>query len=57
MYTKARCTCKVVVLLIKRIVFLTFSLLSASLELIVPNSYENDQLGSSNGFDQIRQIR
>ena len=36
MYKKAWCTCKVVVLLIKPIVFLTFSLLSASLDLKVP---------------------
>ena len=37
MYKKARYTCKVVVLLIKPIVFLTFSLQSASLDLKVPN--------------------
>ena len=36
MYKKAWCTCNVVVLLIKPIVFLTFSLLSASLDLKVP---------------------
>ena len=36
MYKKAWCTCKVVVLLIKPIVFLTFSLQSAS-DLKVPN--------------------
>ena len=36
MYKKAWCTCKVVVLLIKPIVFLTFSLPSASLDLKVP---------------------
>ena len=36
MYKKARCTCKVVVLLIKPIVFLTFSLPSASWDLKVP---------------------
>ena len=37
MYKKAWCTCKVVVLLIKPIVFfLTFSLRSASLDLKVP---------------------
>ena len=35
MYKKAWCTCKVVVLLIKPIVFLTFSLPSASLDLKV----------------------
>ena len=38
MYKKAWCTCKVVVLLIKPIVFLTFSLPSASLDLKVPNN-------------------
>ena len=37
MYKKEWCTCKVVVLLIKPIVFLTFSLPSASLDLKVPN--------------------
>ena len=37
MYKKAWCTCKVVVLLIKPIVFLTFSLPSASLDVKVPN--------------------
>ena len=37
MYKKAWCTCRVVVLLIKPIVFLTFSLSSASLDLKVPN--------------------
>ena len=36
MYKKVWCTCKVVVLLIKPIVFLTFSLSSASLDLKVP---------------------
>ena len=36
MYKKAWCTCKVVVLLIKTIVFLTFSLPSASVDLKVP---------------------
>ena len=36
MYKKSWCTCKVVVLLIKTIVFLTFSLPSASLDLKVP---------------------
>ena len=36
MYKKAWCTCKVVVLLIKPIVFLRFSLPSASLDLKVP---------------------
>ena len=36
MYKKAWCTCKVVVLLIKPIVFFTFSLPSASLDLKVP---------------------
>ena len=38
MYKKAWCTCKVVVLLIKPIVFLTFSLPSASLDLKVPTN-------------------
>ena len=42
MYKKAWCTCKVVVLLIKPIVFLTFSLPSASLDLKVPNNDEGD---------------
>ena len=37
MYKKVLCTCEVVVLLIKPIVFLTFSLSSASLDLKVPN--------------------
>ena len=37
MYRKAWCTCKVVVLLIKPIVFLTFSLPSMSLDLKVPD--------------------
>ena len=37
MYKKAWCTCEVVVLLIKPIVFLTFSLPFASLDLTVPN--------------------
>ena len=36
MYKKVRCTCEVVVLLIKPIAFLTFSLSSASLDLKVP---------------------
>ena len=36
MYKKAWCTCKIVVLLIKPIVYLTFSLPSASLDLKVP---------------------
>ena len=36
MYKKACCTCEVVVLLIKPIVFLTLSLPSASLDLKVP---------------------
>ena len=36
MYRKVRCTCEVVVLLIKPNVFLTFSLSSASLDLKVP---------------------
>ena len=36
MYKKVRCTCEVVVLLIKPIVFLTFSLSSASSDLKVP---------------------
>ena len=36
MYKKAWCTCKVVVLLMKPIVYLTFSLPSASLNLKVP---------------------
>ena len=36
MYKKAWCTCKVVVLLIKPIVFLTFLLPSASVDLKVP---------------------
>ena len=36
MYKKAWCTCKIVVLLIKSIVHLTFSLPSASLDLKVP---------------------
>ena len=36
MYKKAWCTCEIVVLLIKPIVFLTFSLPSASLDLKVP---------------------
>ena len=36
MYKKAWCTCKVVVLLMKPIVFLTISLPSASLDLEVP---------------------
>ena len=36
MYKKVWCTCEVVVLLIKPIVFLTFSLSSASLDLKVP---------------------
>ena len=38
MYKKAWCTCKVVVLLIKPIVYLTFSLPSASLDLKVPST-------------------
>ena len=42
MYKKAWCTCKVVVLLIKPIVFLTFSLPSASLDLKVPNQTYGD---------------
>ena len=36
MYKKVLCTCEVVVLLIKPIVFLTFSLSSGSLDLKVP---------------------
>ena len=39
MYKKAWCTCKVVVLLIKPIVFFTFLLLFASLDLKVPNDF------------------
>ena len=38
MYKKAWCACKVIVLQIKPIVFLTFSLPSASLDLKVPNA-------------------
>ena len=38
MYKKAWCMCKVVVLLIKPIVYLTFSLPSASLDLKVPST-------------------
>ena len=38
MYKKAWCTCKVIVLQIKPIVFLTFSLPFASLDLKVPNA-------------------
>ena len=38
MYKKAWCTCKVVVLLIKPIVFFTFSLPSASLDFKFPNN-------------------
>ena len=37
MYKKVLCTCEVVVVLIKPIVFLTFSLSSASLDLKVSN--------------------
>ena len=36
MYKKARCTCKVVVLVIKPIAFLTFSLPSSSSDLKAP---------------------
>ena len=36
MYKKVSCTCEIAVLLIKPIVFLTFSLSSASLDLKVP---------------------
>ena len=36
MYKKARCMCKIVVLVIKPIAFLKFSLLSLSLDLKVP---------------------
>ena len=36
MYKKVRCTCEIAVLLIKPIIFLTFSLSSASLDLKVP---------------------
>ena len=39
MYKKAWCTGKVVVLLIKPIVFLTFPLPSASLDLKVPDAF------------------
>ena len=42
MYKKAWCTCKVVVLLIKPIVFVTFSLPSASLDLKVPIVYRHN---------------
>ena len=42
MYKKAWCTCKVIVLQIKPIVVLTFSLPSASLDLKVPNDNDND---------------
>ena len=37
-----KCTCKVVVLLIKPLVFLTFSLPSASLDLKVPINHNDD---------------
>ena len=40
MYEKAWCTCKVVVFLIKPIVFLTFSMPSASLDLKVPTIWQ-----------------
>ena len=43
------CTCKVVVLLIKPIVFLTFLLSSASLDLKVPN--DDDGGGGGGGDD------
>ena len=42
MYKKAWCTCKDVILLIKPIVFLTFSLPSAWLDLKVPNDDNDD---------------
>ena len=41
MNKKVCCTCEVVVLLIKPIVFLTFSLPSASLDLKVPNVFKS----------------
>ena len=48
-YTKkASCTCKVVVLLIKPFVFLTFSLPSASLDLKVPSDDSDDGDNSDN---------
>ena len=43
MYKKVWCTCEVVVLLIKPIVFLTFSMSSASLDLKVPFNYLQQQ--------------
>ena len=48
-----KCTCKVVVLLIKPLVFLTFSLPSASLDLKVPinhNDDNNDNAKKNNWF-------
>ena len=45
MYKKALCTCKVVVLLIKPIVFLTLSIPSASLDLKVPNVKNDNKNG------------
>ena len=58
MYKKAWCTCKVVVLLIKPIVFLTFSLPSASLDLKVPNynqyTFTSKTINSVFHFTQVR---
>ena len=45
MYKKAWCTCKVLVLLIKPIVFLMFSLPSPSLDLKVPNVKNDNKNG------------
>ena len=50
MYKKAWCTCKDVVLLKKPIVFLTFSLPSASLDLKVPNNSIADNIGFTNCY-------
>ena len=54
MYKKVWCTCEVVVLLIKPIVFFTFSLSSASLDLKVPEPKQRTFLrsGTSGRFKQ-----
>ena len=53
MYKKAWCTCKVVVLLIKPIVFLTFSLPSASLDLKVPSVFDEGERNPLSAFPQL----
>ena len=53
MNKKVCCTCEVVVLLIKPIVFLTFSLSSASLDLKLPIGYHLPNLVRVAGYEEL----